>query len=250
MNIRLFIAALVSTASLQSQPAWDDTLDFDEIERRLSTEAIVEKKDLRSFLKKSGKKPSGSHPIRIVSLESGLKAVLKKHGGAYGETMAYRMAKTLGLRLLPPTVLREVNGKIVSLQFFVESPIDLMKMTPGKLFGKLDRKDRADKDFLYYLLCQWDTHRGNQIISKHKGRFYIALIDNAGILSISHKSSPKSRIIYGSTLAALKELNREKLEAIWTEYTRERHSAIIIDRILARREVILQLVESGKMRVV
>lgn len=234
---------------LQSQPAWDDKLDFEEIEHRLKTEAIVEKKDMRSFLKKIGKETRFMHPVKLVVLESGLKAVLKKDGAAYGEVGAYKAAKALGLRLVPPTVLREQNGKKVSLQFFVESRIDLIRAGHG-IFKKLSSKDASDMNIFNFLLNRWDSHSGNQLMSVHNGHYYIALIDNAGSTFLSHKPRLKTRKIYGSTYLALKKLTQERLEEVWSEYlpVRNQRAREVIQRILQRKEQLTRTIDAkGKV---
>lgn len=250
--LTFFLYALLAYASSivskkidhDNQPAWDDTLNFEEIEHRLQTEAIISKKNMRSFLKHEGKTARMTHPISLVTLESGLKAVLKKETACYGEVAAYKAAKALGLRIVPPTVLREIKGKKVSLQFYVASSIDLIRAGRG-IFKKLRSKDVTDKDAFYYLFNQWDPHIGNQIITHHDGKYYLALIDNAGITFTSHKPDLVSKKIYASTYLAIKKLTKEKLEEIWSDYlpVRKVRAATVIARTLERKKRLLKLIE-------
>ncbi len=173
---------LVSTGAtfLSGQPAWDTKLDFKDIEHRLKTEKVTKKTSIRSFLKKQGKTPTGTHPVDLVELESGLKAVFKREKACYGEVAAYKMSCAMGLRLVPPTVLRKIDDVQGSLQFYVESPIDLMKGS-GAL-RKISQKEASDMNIFYFVAGQWDDHNGNQIVAKTDEGFSLALIDNGGIL--------------------------------------------------------------------
>lgn len=250
-SLLLFLlAAQITITQAVSQPAWDNKLDFDEIEHRLLTEPIVSKQNMRSFLQKIGKQARFLHPVKLVTLKSGLKAVMKKEGAIYGEVGAYKASKALGLRLVPPTVIRENNGKKFSLQFYVDSPIDLVRTGHG-YFKKLDPKDASDMHIFNFLLNRWDGHTGNQLMSYHKGRYYLALIDNAGSTFLSHKPHLTTKKIYGSTYLALKKLTQAKLEDAWSDYlpVRKSRAREVIQRILKRKEQLMRVVES-KGRIV
>lgn len=165
------------------QPAWDESLDLKAIEVRLKTESIAQIHRINKVLAHEGKSTQGDSAMRLVILESGLKAVFKPGEYRYGEVAAYKANQALGQRLVPPTVLRTIDGMEGSLQFFVESPLDLKKMTNADgIFKKLDPKDLSDMKLFYFVFGQWDTHHGNQIVAFHKGKPFLALIDNAGIL--------------------------------------------------------------------
>jgi len=232
------------------QPAWDNKLNFEEIEQRLLTESIVEKKDMRAFLKRIGKIPRLTHPIKLAILASGLKVVMKPETACYGETAAYRAAKLLGLRLVPPAVLRNVNGQLVSLQFYVDSPIDVVQKGHS-FFRKLRTKDISDKLVFYYLFNQWDTHLGNQLVSKHNGAFYLALVDHHGMTFISHKPKMQVRTIYRSTYESVKKLTQETLEPIFAEYLthNKQRGQAVIRKILERKERLLRLIENTEIKI-
>ncbi len=230
---------------LGHQPDWDDQLDFEEIERRLQTEAIVERRDIRSFLKKSHKGVRALHAPDIVVLESGLKAVFKKANACYGEIAAYKAAKALGLRLVPPTVLRKIDGKVGSLQFYVASKIDLLHQSHS-IYHKLSEKDLSDQKVFEYIFNRWDTHSGNQIISENKGKYTLALIDNAGLTFLSHKPKFNIKSINAATLLALQKINSQKaLEDIWSEYlpVRDDRGRTVIERTKKRIELLLSTVQ-------
>lgn len=178
----LAVAYILSQVSLlaYAQPSWDDTLDFTEIERRLKHEKVIKRSSIRSFLTKKGKTAAGTHPVDIVELESGLLGVFKREKACYGEVAAYKAARALGIRLVPPTVLRTIDGIRGSLQFYVDSSIDLLK--GSKALDKISRKDESNMNLFYFVMGQWDDHNGNQIVAHSKKGYQLALIDNGGIL--------------------------------------------------------------------
>lgn len=231
---------------LGSQPDWNEKLDFEEIERRLQNEKIVERKNMRSFLKKSHKGIRALHAPDIVVLESGLKAVFKEENACYGELAAYRASKALGLRLVPPTVLRTIHGRKGSLQFYVASKIDLLHHSKG-IYHKLNDKDVTDRKIFEYVFNRWDTHSGNQIIAENKGEYNIALIDNAGMTFTSHKPKFHIKAINAATLLALQKINSQKaLEEIWAEYVplKPQRAGIVISRTKRRIELLLRTAQN------
>ena len=120
--------------------------------------------------------------VKLVVLESGLKAVFKAGEYRYAEVAAYKGNRAVGQRLVPPTVLRTIDGEEGSLQFFVESSLDpLRSNNRSSFFKKLHPKMVSDMHIFYFVFGQWDIHEGNQIITESNGNYYLALIDNAGI---------------------------------------------------------------------
>ncbi len=232
---------------IETQPRWNEDLSFEEIEDRLRTESVINASSIHAFLKQQNKKPSGMHPIKIATLESGLLAVLKKENACYGEVAAYKAAKVLNLRLVPPTVLRDINGTKGSLQFYVDCSVDLAKY--HSLLQKASRKDRSDMNVFYFLFNQWDDHRGNQLIDKDKKKFRLVLIDNQGISFLSHDVKLKERVFWASTVRAVQRLDRKKLSYIWSDLIDrdpERVEALI-ERTLQRREQFLSILHESKI---
>ena len=88
-----------------------------------------------------------TEPVQ-VSVAGKYTGVFKEDSGAHFEVAAYLIDRLLGLNLIPPTVMRRVNGKLGSLQFFVEggqnpyvtggAPSQEMKML-DYLIGNTDR---------------------------------------------------------------------------------------------------------------
>src|SRR5262249_7471451 len=142
------------------QPSWNDRLDLQAIEDRLQNEQIADTQSISRYLAKAGKSPKASHELLLVGLERGLKAVFKTGEYHYAEVAAYRASKALDQRLVPPTVIRTINGKQGSLQFLVESPVDLRKAHGSEHFKKVSAKDKSDMMLFYFVFGQWDNHLG------------------------------------------------------------------------------------------
>lgn len=183
------ILVLLTTAlCVLAQPVWDKTLDFQNIEERLKNEPIVKVRGISDYLRSLGKNvKADKNYIKHVRLQSGLQGVFKTGWQRYGERAAYKACKALGQRLVPPTVMRTIDGQEGSLQFFVDSSIDLKKgSNADHYFDLLDPKDRSDMHIFYFVFGQWDAHKGNQIITKSKHNLHLALIDNAVIYFRQH----------------------------------------------------------------
>lgn len=183
------------------QPAWDDALDHEKIEDQLGSRLVHETLSFTDYLYDKGTTTAPSHAVLLVELEGGLKGVFKQGTYAYAEVAGYRASKALGLRLVPPTILREVQGNLGSLQFYVEG-YDLAGKNQQKAFRRIDPKSFHDMKVFYYVFGQWDTHGGNQLIASSQGRNYLALVDNSGML---HKLQGR----YGGKLYCSKGKNFE-----------------------------------------
>ncbi len=232
------------------QPDWDSNLDFNEIEGRLQTENIIERRDMHSFLRRSNKQVRTSHSIEIVVLESGLKAVLKEENACYGEIAAYKASKALGLRLVPPTILRKIGDRVVSLQFYVASKIDLLRNS--SIMRKIPPKDASDRKVFEYVFNRWDTHPGNQVVSLVKGKYNLALIDNAGLFFLSRHPEFSIKNIDAATLLALKKIdNQQALEDIWSDFTPIHPEVVqkVIQRTLKRINLLITTVESDRRMI-
>lgn len=201
-----FVYSMDQRFYYDSQPAWDDNLDFDNIENQLLNQNIKKLIDMRDYLSFTGKIAHYTNEVYLAIMENGLKAVFKPEENlhdSYAEVAAYRASKFLGHRLVPPTVFKEYENRIGSLQFFVESNLDLLISEQNiKARAILSEKDISDMYLFYFIFGQWDIHAGNQMIAINKhGEAKIALIDNGAI-------SNTIKIIYGD-YAFVKRLHLE-----------------------------------------
>lgn len=182
MNIRRISAFLLACAPLlHAQPSWDDRLDFDDIAQQLQKEAIRKNNGLEDYFKKHKKNIDCGNRMRMITLDSGLKGVFKPGEYGYAEVAAYKASRAIGLRLVPPTVLRTIDGQTGSLQFYIETKTDFSAASK-KYLQMLHPKVVSDMKVFYFVFGQWDIHKGNQVIHFRNGKPYLGLIDNAGML--------------------------------------------------------------------
>lgn len=146
--------------------------DFEQMEQRLHNEKII---DVSSFEK-------SSYKVKLITLESGIKALFKTGEYHYAEIAGYRLSKILNLLLVPPTIVRKIEGKQGSLQLYLPIP-DMNSMDDASEVLKAIGNDViSSAKFFYYLAGQWDTHFGNQLVEKQEKSHRLWLVDNAAML--------------------------------------------------------------------
>lgn len=171
----------LENARSYSHPRWDHNLDHRDIENRLTHEQVTSCIPMQEYLSSIGKISDFDNEVFLVILESGVKAVFKLSECRFAEVAAYKASSILNLHLVPPTVLRIVNGQEGSLQFFVDPDVDLQNEDPDYLSKIIDSKMMDAMRLFYFVFGQWDLNFGNQIVQYNEDRAYLALIDNAGI---------------------------------------------------------------------
>jgi hypothetical protein len=165
-----------------------------------------------------------------------------------GEVAAYEFDKVLGLDMVPPTVVREIDGKRGSLQLWVEGCKlyrDVQSGTPQSVdwSHQLSRMKLFDS-----LICNRDRNAQNFLVSSD---WVIVLIDHSrAFISDKKIPSPPVQVARG-LLEKLKALNLETIEP--------RFEGIMgkgdIKNILARRDALLAhfdklIAEKGEALVV
>lgn len=193
---------LGKAAVVEDSRPWHKRISFTAVERRLKSEKIVGIERLEKFQEAEGKKFHGTteDPL-VLRFANGLKAVWKidRWGGADAEEGAYRLARQLRSRLVPPTVTRvltpeslagidttgleAVLGKNGSLQYYISGTIDLDKVSLEESLERVSAREKFEREMFYFVFGQWDRHRHNFLID-HSYAF--GLIDNAGIRSAQY----------------------------------------------------------------
>lgn len=161
-----------------------------DVESRLRSGTPISKKALGG----------GANSSYIMEMDNGEKAVWKPRDGERTdlrdsipeytqykrEAAAYAVAKAIGMEdLIPPTTIREIDGKVGSMQEFTEGVV--AKEVPAKICfdGDTDLKRAAVFD---YLVGNSDRHRGNWLVDLKRGD-KLRLIDHGLILPNNQKDT-------------------------------------------------------------
>jgi hypothetical protein len=148
---------------------WNRNLDFKKMEQLLLTGKIINIETLRDYLDFLGRAiPQGSSESYAVFFEDGTVAVFKPESPTYvfGELLVYRISEYFGYHLVPPTVVRTINGKLGTLQLFIETERDPMESleTFKHLLGRVPEIEKEREKLIHYLAGQWDRHEGNLVV--------------------------------------------------------------------------------------
>jgi hypothetical protein len=178
-------ANVVECRAVLSKGPWYNKIDFGVVEEVLSTLPVVKFVHLHDALAEMGKKPSGTTlGIRLLVFEDRTKAVWKPDGRqTEGEVGAYQAAKLVGYRLIPPTVARSIGDLTGSIQYFVDSPVDLLALTRQQreqLWTKVSVKEKSERDIFNFVFGQWDRHWGNVLVDEARS---LIAIDNGAVRS-------------------------------------------------------------------
>lgn len=193
-------------SSPETPPTLRSRADFESAEMRLHQEPIV---GITPFQKGTGAQPT--HAIKVITLESGLKALFKTGEYHHAEVAGYRLSKLLGVDLVPPTVYRVIEGVRGSLQLYLNARDRASLPHSSQLLEKMGKKVISDMKLFYYVAGQWDTHQGNQLIEKQGDSYRLWLIDNSGILHRSYST-------YGGVTFIEKGYNAQMPSAQGTEF--------------------------------
>lgn len=181
----------------------------DEISNILQTTEIAETKPMKIALEEQGKKIEFDGEVFLVTLENGIKAVFKSlplddQGDAIAEFAAYQASRALGFPHIPPTVLREIDGRKGSLQLFVDTPIDLLGDGEfKKAFANFSKEDIDNLLIFYFVFGQWDAGAHNLLAYRYGDHLYPIAIDNSGIRNrqyVKYGDLPFVRRLYSDKL--------------------------------------------------
>lgn len=195
----IYRTAAQDSASAQSKKPWFLKINFADAESTLRHGKIISVKDLKAALVESGKEASGTTVgMLLMTFANGTQAIWKPDQWNLAEVAAYDAARVVGSPLIPPTVERsldadsfdpavpakitsELVGKKGSLQYFVKTPHDLLKMPVAErnaLWEQIPDDLKAQRDIFNFVFGNWDLHWGNVLID---GSPAIVQIDNGVI---------------------------------------------------------------------
>ena len=154
----------------------------------------IEKRD--SFYKQRKKKHKKENLLFVVFYhDNNKKAIFKgkrdkntnQFYSIWSTASAYNFSQFFNLKMIPPTIIRKINGRLGSLQLFIESNIKIISCK-----NKLELLSKINRDFarniynFYFLTGIQDVHCGNILVSKNCSM--LVLIDNDSMyLNISKR---------------------------------------------------------------
>ncbi len=149
------------------------------IEHQLENGKVKSIISMRDFLAKQGRAADFYNPVFFVILDNGLEGVFKPDSeaeGMFGEIAAYEASKITNLNVVPPTVIRNIQGKKGSFQLYVKN---VAVNNFQDAWSKLPAVIKGDCIAFQFVFGQWDTHEGNILfINDHQ----VMLIDNSGMV--------------------------------------------------------------------
>lgn len=159
-----------------------------EQKRRKSPVEAPEESVLENYEKKKSKPLSGgSSKVIFVELKDDGSGVFKpksgerpsfcKPGTCFSrERAAYLVDRFLGFDLVPPTVIREVDGEIGSMQQFIPDSETGWEIARNKLEVDILQQQLIRLRIFDYIICNADRHGGNFLIKSEENKIYA--IDN------------------------------------------------------------------------
>ena len=167
---------------------WND-IDFEKIEKMLLESSIKlktpfyryyknqesakgrEEEEIEKdfFYKDLKKRHYNKNPLLVLTYYNGLKAIFKGKRYEYDRLFeahknlsGYNISKFLNLKIVPPTVIRKINGQRGYVQLFVEN----IKDYPHEYLDALSPFQKSDIYVYIYLTGYLDLSEGNLLISK------------------------------------------------------------------------------------
>ncbi len=187
----------VQVAFLKNKPKkWNENFQWEKVEaamiRQMQRKEIVSRMSIVEYRKaltierpreKGEKFHDGMKADRIqfITLQDGTKGVFKSESlqQAVAEVAAYKLARLLGIDLVPPTVMVSLDGKMGSFQYLIESPTSGFDSQFNKnRVSKVDPISKSLMEIFYIVSGNWDAHPGNRIEDSVGG---LGLIDNEAI---------------------------------------------------------------------
>jgi len=158
----------------------------------LSLDAIVSSVPMSDYLKEHHREATFTNSVFFITFQSGIRAVFKpcSHDEikyAYGEVAAFKAARFLELDFVPPTVLRTIDGKIGSLQLYVETSLDSQDRKQFKwALEHANSDDLANLHLFHFVFGQWDSGPSNLLIHYDGKLVNLIAIDNGNIVDLQH----------------------------------------------------------------
>lgn len=204
--IYLIFSSVCYGSSFNTPTSWKDPI----IIKTLKFSKIDKIESMKEVLSKNNKKIEFDGEVFLITFDNGIKAVFKivppdDLGDAYAEVAAYNASLVLSFPYIPPTIIREINGKIGSLQLYIDNSVDLLKEGEyKKALTQVLPEDQANLRIFYYIFGQWDSGPHNLLYITDQGKNYLIAIDNTAIRNHQYVNQvdtlPFVRILYSEKL--------------------------------------------------
>lgn len=196
------------------EPEIEATLQLDAQAKRKRTESDLKEREVSSSSSLNG----GCNESYIVELKDDGKGVFKPQEGESTyireyreffkrERAAYIVDKFLNFNLIPPTVIREIDGKLGSVQQFIpDARMGLYAKEYAKKDGYLQMQDDLVRmSIMDYILYNSDRHDRNFMVKERK----VIAIDNGCCFGRSEYGMTLQRYIL-----VTEDLDRESVKEI------------------------------------
>lgn len=165
------------------------------IMKTLEYAPIVSTTPMQEHMQQEGKRCFATYPVHFVTLgtKEGLEAIFKEtpnYNDVIAEAAAYKLSNELGFFRVPPTVIRQIDGKWGIMQLFVDTPINLLDghfQTHLKYFSLEEWSNFLIFNFVF---GKWDFGASNMMsVKDHHGFCHPIAIDNTCIRNQQHVES-------------------------------------------------------------
>ena len=138
-------------------------------QEQLSKGKTSQEIDKEYFYKDRRKKHYTKTNLFVLFYDNGLKAIFRVFHNSFSESLsksisAYKISEFLNMKIVPPTLLREVDGKTGTVQLFVENILNLNYSS--KYLKNLSLTQKNNLYLFLFLTGQYDVHYENILISK------------------------------------------------------------------------------------
>ncbi len=163
---------------------WSDNKK--QIEQQLKNGKVKSIDSMKDFLTKQGRTADFYNPVLFVTLDNGVEGVFKpdsEEQDMYGEVAAYEASKLTKLDVVPPTIIRNLQGKKGSFQLYVKNtPVSLKDFETE--WKKISATIKGNCVAFQFVFGQWDRSEGNFLFvtDNNQEEPKLLLIDNAGMV--------------------------------------------------------------------
>ena len=249
------LAPLALTITLVLTPGWGQPgeLSLDQKEQFLRTAKVIRKRDLSEGITRSSRATLSdgklTHDAQIQDIDefkqvftSALGTELNFRDSYRYNIAAYRLARLLGLNMIPPSVERKIGGSSAAVTWWID---DFLMTEKERYFKKLGPPDSIRWNQQMYivrvfdqLIYNVDRNLGNLVITKN---WDLWMIDHTRSFRLNKRLKTEESLARcdRKLLEALRALDRTTLITQFGSVLRQGE----IGALLARRDRIVEIFE-------